>query len=98
MKSGIHPTYYQDAKVTCACGNSFTTGSTLLEINVELCSNCHPFFTGEMKLIDTQGRIERFKAKQAAAKRGAKRKKTSKIKDAQPPRSLKDMLRGASST
>lgn len=61
MKQGIHPTYYPAAKVTCACGNTFTTGSTLEEIHVEICSNCHPFYTGKQKIIDTAGRVDRFK-------------------------------------
>ncbi|MFC1892475.1 50S ribosomal protein L31 [Chloroflexota bacterium] len=61
MKDKIHPEYYTDAKVVCACGNTFTTGSTKQLLKVELCSNCHPFFTGERRLIDTGGRVERFK-------------------------------------
>ncbi len=61
MKDKIHPKYYTDAQVVCACGNSFTTGSTSKLMKVELCSNCHPFFTGERKLMDTAGRVERFK-------------------------------------
>ncbi len=61
MKEGIHPKYTHDAKVTCACGNTFTTGSTVSEIHVEICSNCHPFYTGKQKLIDTAGRVDRFK-------------------------------------
>ena len=61
MKDKIHPKYYSDAQVVCACGNSFTTGSTKKLMKVELCSNCHPFFTGERKLMDTAGRVERFK-------------------------------------
>jgi len=61
MKEGIHPTYYEDAKVICACGNTFTTGSTKKEIHVEMCSKCHPFFTGKQKLVDTGGRVERFR-------------------------------------
>ena len=64
MKSEIHPTYYPDAKVTCAsCGNTWTTGSTRKEIRVDICSNCHPFFTGKQKLVDTAGRVERFRRK-----------------------------------
>lgn len=62
MKSGIHPKYY-NTKVRCACGNEFETGSTLKEINIEICSKCHPFFTGKQKLVDTAGRIERFRKK-----------------------------------
>jgi large subunit ribosomal protein L31 len=61
MKAKIHPEYYTDAKVTCSCGNTFTTGSTKKQLRVELCSKCHPFFTGEQKIVDTAGRVERFK-------------------------------------
>ena len=64
MKKEIHPEYHK-ALVHCACGNEFETGSTIKNINVEICSNCHPFFTGKQKLIDTAGRIERFKRKYA---------------------------------
>jgi len=60
MKPDIHPTY-QKAVVHCACGNSFETRSTLADIHVEICSTCHPFFTGKQKLIDTAGRVERFR-------------------------------------
>jgi large subunit ribosomal protein L31 len=59
MKKGIHPSY-QEARVICACGNTFVTRSTKKEIRVEICSNCHPFFTGKQKLVDTAGRLERF--------------------------------------
>lgn len=69
MKADIHPKWYKDAKVICACGNEFTTGATMPEIRVEICSNCHPFYTGQMKYIDTAGRIETFKAKRAGAKK-----------------------------
>ena len=63
MKDKIHPEYHTDAKVTCSCGNTFTTGSTRKSLKVELCSKCHPFFTGEQKIVDTAGRVERFKRK-----------------------------------
>ncbi|MBW1720036.1 MAG: 50S ribosomal protein L31 [Deltaproteobacteria bacterium] len=59
MKEKIHPTYY-NAKVKCACGNEFEIGSTQKEIKVEICSKCHPFFTGKQKLMDTAGRVEKF--------------------------------------
>ncbi len=59
MKQDIHPQYHE-ARVRCACGNEFTVGSTLKEIKVEICSNCHPFFTGKQKLVDTEGRVEKF--------------------------------------
>ena len=63
MRAKIHPQYYPDARVICSCGNTFTTGSTKKELRVELCSKCHPFFTGEQKIVDTAGRVERFKRK-----------------------------------
>ena len=61
MKTDIHPTYFADAKVVCACGNKFTLGSTKQKIEVEICSACHPFFTGNDKVLDTAGRVEKFK-------------------------------------
>ncbi len=64
MKKGIHPEYYK-ATVKCACGNEFETGSTIKEIKVEICSKCHPFFTGKQKLVDSAGRVERFRRKYA---------------------------------
>ncbi|MBI3109859.1 50S ribosomal protein L31 [Candidatus Daviesbacteria bacterium] len=60
MKANLHPTWYPETKVTCACGNTFTTGSILPEIRVEICSNCHPLFTGQQKFIDTLGQVDRF--------------------------------------
>jgi len=63
MKEKIHPKYFTDANVTCSCGNNFTTGSTRQTLKVELCNKCHPFFTGEQKIIDTAGRVERFNKK-----------------------------------
>ncbi|MBU1036588.1 50S ribosomal protein L31 [Patescibacteria group bacterium] len=81
MKKGIHPTYYPDATVKCACGNTFKIGSTVKEIHVEICANCHPFYTGKQKLVDTAGRVDRFKAKVAkkaevsATRKGKKAKK-----------------------
>lgn len=66
MKAEIHPTYYTDAKVVCVCGNTFTTGSTMKEINIDICSECHPFYTGKQKLVDTEGRVEKFKKKYAS--------------------------------
>ncbi len=62
MKQGIHPTY-KLSTVTCSCGNTFQTRSTMGDIKVEICSNCHPFFTGTQKLIDTAGRVEKFTKK-----------------------------------
>ncbi len=61
MKEKIHPTYYKDAQVICSCGNTWTTGSTKKVLKVELCSKCHPYFTGEQRIVDTAGRVEKFK-------------------------------------
>ncbi|MCD6225820.1 50S ribosomal protein L31 [bacterium] len=93
MKAGIHPKYYPEAKVICSCGNTFITGSTRKEIRVEICSACHPFFTGKTKFVDAKGRVERFREKQAKAKayqkkasqkakRGKKKKAASGKKNA----------------
>lgn len=60
MRENIHPTYYPQAKVTCACGNTWTTGSTQEEIYTDVCSECHPFFTGEQRIVDTEGQVDRF--------------------------------------
>ena len=60
MKEGIHPTYYPEATVVCACGNTWKTGSTVAELRVDICSNCHPFFTGEQRIVDTEGQVDRF--------------------------------------
>jgi len=67
MKQDFHPTYHTDVKVTCACGNAFVTGSTTDEIRVEICSNCHPFFTGKAKLLDAAGRVDKFNERLARA-------------------------------
>ena len=68
MREGIHPDYYQ-ATVTCNCGNTFVTGSTKQELHVEICSKCHPFFTGKQKFVDAGGRLDRFKKRLAAVKK-----------------------------
>jgi large subunit ribosomal protein L31 len=61
MKTGIHPEYYAEARVTCSCGRSYVTGATKPELRVEICSSCHPFFTGEQRIVDTEGRVERLR-------------------------------------
>lgn len=81
MKKDIHPKYNADAKINCACGAVLEAGSTQDNIEVEICSSCHPFFTGDKKVVDTAGRVERFKqitAKAAAKKEAAKKSKTPK--------------------
>ena len=94
MKANIHPQFFEDAKVTCVCGNTFTTGSTLAEIHVDICSNCHPFFTGEMKYVDILGRVERFQQKQKKAKE-LKTQTVQKVearKEKKRPESLREMM------
>lgn len=61
MKADIHPKYYPDAQIVCSCGNTFVAGATQPALRVEICSQCHPFFTGEQRIIDTEGRVERMK-------------------------------------
>lgn len=101
MKAKIHPNYYPEAKVVCACGNTFTTGSTKPEIHVDICSACHPFFTGEMRFVDTMGRVERFQQaqQQSAGKSYVSKKQKKALKkqeeealDASRPKSLKEMF------
>lgn len=77
MKKDLHPEYHQTT-ATCACGNEFKTGSTLEDIRVEICSNCHPFFTGKQKLIDTARRVDRFEAMQKKAADMKKKRATAK--------------------
>ena len=99
MKAQIHPTWYPEAKVTCACGNSFTVGTTVPEMKVEVCYNCHPFYTGQMKYVDTAGRVEAFKARQAGAAEKvlskAERRKIKREKrireEAERPESLEEL-------
>lgn len=84
MKQGIHPKYYDEAEVVCSCGNTFTTGSTKKKLEVEICAACHPFYTGQTKYIDTEGRIEKFERKRKAAaqaKQTKKKKKKSSKRD-----------------
>lgn len=99
MKANIHPTWYSNAVVTCACGNSFTTGSTVPQIKVELCSKCHPFFTGQQKLVDTLGQVDRFQKRVAESTVKMEKRKeiveqrSKKIKAVSEERpSLKDLL------
>jgi large subunit ribosomal protein L31 len=98
MKKGIHPEYYEDATITCACGNSFVTGSTVKKISVEICSNCHPFYTGKQKFIDTAGRLDRFKKMQEQAtdkttKKLSKREKGQIRKIKKQPKAEKEEVK-----
>lgn len=97
MKAKIHPQYYSDCVVNCACGNSFTTGSTKQQIKVEICSACHPFFTGKMKFVDTLGRVEKFQNKMKAAQAQTYLKKSQRHQlkakaESRRPATLKEML------
>lgn len=82
MKKGIHPEYHTDCKVTCACGNTFVTGSTLKEIRVELCNQCHPFYTGKQKFVDTARRVEKFHERKEKTTAAAASRKGKKVKKA----------------
>lgn len=99
MKANIHPNWFNDAIVTCACGSTFTTGSTLAQIRVEMCSKCHPLFTGQAKFVDTLGQVDRFLKKTESSK--VKREERRKIEQARKDKvevqkkervSLKDLL------
>lgn len=99
MKADIHPTWYPEASVTCACGNTFTTGSSLAAIRVEICSKCHPLFSGQQKFVDTLGQVDRFIKKTESSKiKQEERKKIlearkSKVENKKKDRpSLKDLL------
>lgn len=94
MKKGIHPTWHHDCVVTCSCGNSFTISSNTSTLQVDICSNCHPFFTGEVKFVDRQGRVDAFKKKvQQAQSTQTKKKKKQKKQDDGAHQSYKDILR-----
>lgn len=86
MKADIHPKYYNDVLATCACGAVFKVGSTKEKISVEICSNCHPFYTGRENLLDTAGRVERFKARQLK-KKPATKKAVKETTDTSPEKS-----------
>lgn len=82
MKAEIHPKYHKDANIVCSCGNSVQVGSTLAEINVELCNKCHPFYTGKQNLIDAAGRIDKFARLASLKKEDASGKKVKNAKRA----------------
>ena len=92
MKKEIHPTYYPDAKVTCSCGKTWTTGSTRKEIRTEVCSKCHPFFTGQQqRIIDIEGQVDRFYKKLQARQDYVEGKKAKIAEKTSPDRSVKDI-------
>ncbi len=93
MKAEIHPTYYPDAKVTCAsCGRTWTTGSTKKELRVDICSNCHPFFTGEaQRILDIEGQVDRFYKKLSARQTYVDAKKAQEAARKSPERPIADL-------
>ncbi|MBA3072192.1 MAG: 50S ribosomal protein L31 [Anaerolineae bacterium] len=92
MRKGIHPTYYPDAKVTCSCGNTWETGSTKKEIRTEVCSKCHPFFTGQQqRMIDIEGQVDRFYKKLQARQEYVEEKKSRETSKVSPDRSVKEI-------
>jgi len=91
MKEGIHPKYYPEAKVICACGNTWTTGSTKPEIRVDICSNCHPFYTGEQRIVDTEGQVDRFYKRLEVRTEYKKKKESKAASQTSPERSLAEL-------
>jgi large subunit ribosomal protein L31 len=99
MKEGIHPTYYPDASVTCSCGKTWTTGSTKKEIRVEICSNCHPYFTGELqRIVDIEGQVDRFYKKLQARQDYVDETKTRKESKVSPKRPISELEIGTRPT
>lgn len=97
MKQGIHPTYYSDAQVICACGNTWTTGSTRKMIRTDVCSACHPFFTGEQRIVDTAGQVDRFMRRlQQAEERAAQVQVQQKAEEAARKAAAQARARGES--
>lgn len=92
MKQTVHPQYFEQATVICACGNTFKTGSTQEVIHVELCSNCHPFYTGEQRFVDSGSRIEKFVKKVEIGKLHVTKKKEKENKTQEAPKTLREML------
>jgi large subunit ribosomal protein L31 len=94
MKKDLHPEYNEEAAITCACGNNFVVGSTKKEIRVELCSMCHPFYTGKQKFVDTARRVEKFQEKMTRVKKAASDRKGKKVKRAAKAKKKQDTSAG----
>ena len=93
MKAGIHPKWYKEAKITCACGAEYVFGSTIESAKVELCAACHPTYTGVEKIVDIEGRVEKFtKRRAAASKKQTTKNKKQGGKSDEKQKSLKEML------
>ena len=98
MRQGIHPTYYPDAKVICACGNTWTTGSTRKEIHTDVCSKCHPFFTGEQRIVDTEGQVDRFYRKLQARQQYLSEVEARETARTSPDRPVEELQLGPRAT
>ena len=99
MKEGIHPTFYNDTKVTCACGNTWVTGSTSKELRVDICSDCHPFFSGELqRIVDIEGQVDRFYKKLQARQDYVEETKARKSAKISPTRPIAELELGKRST
>ena len=98
MKQGIHPTYYTDAQVICACGNTWTTGSTVKVIHTDVCSKCHPFFTGEQRIVDTEGQVDRFYKKLQARQQYLDDKEARDTARTSPERPIAELELGKRAT
>ena len=94
MRTDIHPTYFPQAKVICACGNTWTTGSTVEELRVDICSNCHPFYTGEQRIVDTEGQVDRFYKRLEARTQYLKDQEEAAAAQVDPARSLEELELG----
>lgn len=98
MKEGIHPTYYPDAQVICACGNSWTTGSTQKVIRTDVCSQCHPFYTGEQRIVDTEGQVDRFYKKLQARQQYIDEIEAREAERTSPARPISELELGTRAT
>lgn len=98
MKEEIHPTYYSDTLVVCACGNTWTTGSTIKEIHTDVCSNCHPFFTGEQRIVDTEGQVDRFYKKLQARQEFIDESEAREAEKVSPERPIAELELGTRAT
>ncbi len=95
MKEGIHPTYYPDAQVICACGNTWTTGSTQKIIRTDMCSQCHPFYTGEQRIVDTEGQVDRFYKKLQARQQYLEEVEAREASRTSPERPIEELELGS---
>ena len=91
MKEALHPEWFAEAKVTCACGNSWTTGATVPEIRTDICSRCHPFYTGEQRIVDTEGQVDRFMKRLQVRENILQEEETRQAERISPQRPLTDL-------